>query len=260
MVGPPDMRRQDRRCEYHKDHGHDAESYYALKDHLEELIQDGRLQQFVRKGNSTKAIATRQDSAPLGVIYMIYSLQMSSVVHTIQSNPDPQNLLTPAKRPHEAASIAFDDSDLARVTLPHVDPLVIELRVNQFTVERVLIDPGSTSEVMYYKTFTKLGFSESDLSLTPYPLFGFNTNPEYLLGKITLPVQAGSRTVDVEFLAAKLPSPDSKGIPQVLRTGLKIYQGIVDGQKRFQNLGNAFSLKNPPKAKESRRRGNPLIL
>ena len=157
MVGPPDTRRRDRRCEYHKDHGHDTESCYALKDHLEELVQDGRLQQYVRKGNSTKAIALRQDLPPLGVIHMIYSLPMLSTVHTIQSNLDPQNQLTPTKRPHEAASIAFDDSDLAGVTLPHIDPLVIELRVNRFTVEHVLIDPGSTSEVMYYKTFTKLG-------------------------------------------------------------------------------------------------------
>ena len=78
---------------------------------------------------------------------MKYSLPMSSAVHTIQSNPDPQNQLTPAKRPHEAPSIAFDDSDLAGATLPHIDPLVIELRVNRFTVERILIDPGSTSEV-----------------------------------------------------------------------------------------------------------------
>lgn len=92
------------------------------------------------------------------------------------------------------------------MTFPHIDPLVIELRVNRFTVERVLIDLGSTSKVMYYKTFTKLGFSESDLSPALCPLFGFNANLEYPLGKITLPVRAGSRIVDVEFLVIKLPS------------------------------------------------------
>lgn len=128
-------------------------------------------------------------------------------MHTIQSNPDPQTQLTLAKRPHEALSITFDNPDLVGVTLPHIDPLVIELRVNRFIIERVLIDPGSTLEVMYYKTFTKLGLFESDLSPAPYPLFSFNANPEYLLGKITLPVRAGSQTVDVEFLVVKLPSP-----------------------------------------------------
>lgn len=43
IIGPSDTRHRDRRCEYHKDHGHEIDSYYALKDHLEELVQDGRL-------------------------------------------------------------------------------------------------------------------------------------------------------------------------------------------------------------------------
>ncbi|GMP70060.1 hypothetical protein CsSME_00029085 [Camellia sinensis var. sinensis] len=60
---------------------------------------------------------------------------------------------------------------------------------------------------MYYKTFIKLRFNESDLTSAPYPLFGFNANPEYPLGKISLPVRVGSRSVDVEFLVVRLPSP-----------------------------------------------------
>lgn len=47
MTGPPDTKRQDKRCEYHKDHGHDTDSCYALKDHLEELEQEGHLTQHV---------------------------------------------------------------------------------------------------------------------------------------------------------------------------------------------------------------------
>ncbi|XP_028092939.1 uncharacterized protein LOC114293100 [Camellia sinensis] len=43
MMGPFDARRQDKRCEYHKHHGHDTNSCYSLKDHLEELVQHGRL-------------------------------------------------------------------------------------------------------------------------------------------------------------------------------------------------------------------------
>ncbi|XP_028069020.1 uncharacterized protein LOC114271605 [Camellia sinensis] len=154
---------------------------------------------------------------------MIYSLLTTSVVHTIQSHPNPHKQITPAKRPHEAASITFDDSNLASVTLPHIDPLVIELRVNRFTVERVLIDQGSTSEVMYYKTFIKLGFTELDLSPAHYPLFGFNANLEYPLGKITLPVRAGSRSVDVKFLVVKLPS---SYIPIMGRTWLHTLQVV----------------------------------
>ncbi|XP_028063431.1 uncharacterized protein LOC114266716 [Camellia sinensis] len=135
MVGPPGTRRQDRRCEYHKDHGHDANNCYALKDHHEELVQDGRLQQHVRK-NTIKTVALRQDSPPLGIIRMIYDLPTPLAVYVIQA---PQKQRTPSKQPHEAPSIIFNDSDLIGVTLLHSDPLVIELHVNRFVVERVFI-------------------------------------------------------------------------------------------------------------------------
>ncbi|XP_028074631.1 uncharacterized protein LOC114277008 [Camellia sinensis] len=155
MVGPPDTRRRDKRCEYHKDHGHDTNNCYALKDHLEELVQDGQLLQHVRK-NAIKTVALRQDSPPLGIIHMIYDLPMPLAGHAIQA---PLKKLSPSKQHREAPSIIFNDSDLIGVTLPHSDPLVIELHVNQFIVECVFIDQGSTSEVMYYKTFIKLDFN-----------------------------------------------------------------------------------------------------
>ncbi|XP_028072515.1 uncharacterized protein LOC114274741 [Camellia sinensis] len=57
-----------------------------------------------------------------------------------------------------------------------------------------LMSPAYPKEVRTYGT-------------ADYPLFGFNGNPEYPLGKITLPIQASTRSIDVEFLVVKLPSP-----------------------------------------------------
>ncbi|XP_028119723.1 uncharacterized protein LOC114317216 [Camellia sinensis] len=158
MMGPPNTRKRDKQCQYHKDHGHDTDSCYALKDHLEELVQDSRLAQHVRKNNPSNTVALRSDSPPLGMIHMIYSLSSSTDIQTIQLQPSLHRPITPAKRPHETGRISFDDTDLIGVTLPHTDPLVIELRMNRFTIERVLIDQGSTSKIMYYKMFVKLGF------------------------------------------------------------------------------------------------------
>ncbi|XP_028063223.1 uncharacterized protein LOC114266520 [Camellia sinensis] len=207
MTGPLDARRQDKRCEYHKDHGHDTDSCFSFRDHLEELVQDGRLTQYVRKNNSTNTVALRPESPPLGVIHMIYSLPAPSKVHTIQLPSSTHSSMTLAKRPHDTRRISFDDSDLVGVTHTHTDPLIIVLHENRFTIEHVLMDQGSTSEIMYYKTFVKLGFTDSDLSSADYPLFSFNANLEYPLGKITLPVRADTRPVDMEFLVVKLPSP-----------------------------------------------------
>ncbi|XP_028060680.1 uncharacterized protein LOC114264269 [Camellia sinensis] len=193
MIGPSDTRCRDRRCEYHKDHGHETDSCYALKDRLEELVQDGRLAQHVHEGNQPNTVALRSDSPLLGVIH-IYSLLPPNQVHTIQLQPSPLKSFTPAKRPHKTGQITFDDANLERVTLSHDDALVIELCVGRFVVERILINQGSTSEIMYYKTFLKLSFIDSDLLSAEYPLFGFNANPKYPLSKITLPIDTSSAT------------------------------------------------------------------
>ncbi|XP_028095868.1 uncharacterized protein LOC114295756 [Camellia sinensis] len=207
MIGPTDTKCRDWRCEYHKDHGYDTDICFALKDHLEELVQDGQLAQHIRKGNSSNTVAVQPNSPLFGVIHMIYSLPPPTQVHTIQIQPGLSKSFTPAKRPHEIRQISFDDTDLKGVMLPHNDALVIELRVSRFVVERVLIDQGSTLEIIYYKTFLKLDFTKSDLLPADYPLFGFNANPEYPLGKIIVSVCAGTRSIDVKFLAVKILSP-----------------------------------------------------
>ncbi|XP_028092214.1 uncharacterized protein LOC114292447 [Camellia sinensis] len=194
-MGPPDTMRMNKRCKHHKDHRYATDSCYALKDHLEELVHDDWLAQHVQKNNPLNTVALQPNSPPLGVIHMIYSLLSSVEVHTIQFQPSRPKPITPAKRPHEIGRIRFDNTDLDGV------------RVNRFTVERVLIDQGSTSEIMYYKKFVKLGFTDSDLLSADYPLFGFNANPEYPLVKITLPVGASTKLVDVKFLVVKLSSP-----------------------------------------------------
>ena len=37
-------------CRFHKDHGHYTEDYLDLKEQIEELIQKGKLQKYVKKG------------------------------------------------------------------------------------------------------------------------------------------------------------------------------------------------------------------
>ncbi|XP_028096259.1 uncharacterized protein LOC114296182 [Camellia sinensis] len=184
---------------------------YTLKDYLEELVHDGRLTHYLPHGvNTPNVVALRSDSPPLAVIHMIYSLLLLTSIHAIQSQepqPCPSKPSIPAKRPHRTGKISFDDTDLDGVIFSHDDPLDIELRVNKYTVERILIDQGSTPEIIYYKMFVKLSFTESDLLPAEYPLFGFNANPEYPLGKVKVAARVGTRTLEVEFLVVKLPSP-----------------------------------------------------
>ncbi|XXG87665.1 hypothetical protein AAC387_Pa11g2296 [Persea americana] len=63
----------------------------------------------------------------------------------------------------EKPNIWFSDKDLDDVQLSHNDPLVLTLKLKNFLVQRVLVDPGSSSEILYYDCFKKMGLKDEDL-------------------------------------------------------------------------------------------------
>ena len=62
-------------------------------------------------------------------------------------------------------SITFSKANLERVQHTLVDHLVIQLRINNYDVKRILVDTGSSVEVMYFKLLEGL-WSILMLSLT----------------------------------------------------------------------------------------------
>ncbi|XP_059636809.1 uncharacterized protein LOC132278918 [Cornus florida] len=50
-------------------------------------------------------------------------------------------------------SIGFGNGDLSRVQLPHEDPLVISLLMANYMIKRVLIDPGSSANIITKAVF-----------------------------------------------------------------------------------------------------------
>ena len=97
--------------------------------------------------------------------------------------------------------------DLERVQSPHTDALVVSLRVGDFLARRILIDPGSSADVVYYALFKRFRLSPEHLIEAEVPLVGFNSTPVWPLGHISMPVKAGTRSVDTDFVVVDVPSP-----------------------------------------------------
>ena len=59
LKGDPNRHSRDKYCRFHRDHGHDTADCYDLKQQIEALIKQGKLQRFIRKerGGSTTSKA-----------------------------------------------------------------------------------------------------------------------------------------------------------------------------------------------------------
>ena len=103
--------------------------------------------------------------------------------------------------------MGFSDEDKIGTIQPHDDALVITLRIWGYDVKRVMVDQGSTAEIMYPDLYKGLSLRAEDL--TPYnsPLMSFKGKVIIPKGQIRLPVQTGSKTVEVDFIVVDAYSP-----------------------------------------------------
>ncbi|XP_057463294.1 uncharacterized protein LOC130753317 [Actinidia eriantha] len=107
----------------------------------------------------------------------------------------------------ERECVTFTKADLKRVQHPHSDPLVVQLRIGGYDVKRILVDTGSSVEVMYYNLFKQLKLPQDKLKPVRAPLVGFNAQAHWPLGTMSLKTRAGSQELMTEFMVVDIPSP-----------------------------------------------------
>ena len=53
----------------------------------------------------------------------------------------------------ESRTIGFSEEDARRLHHPHNDALVVSIRIEDYNMHRVLIDNGSSADILYYSAF-----------------------------------------------------------------------------------------------------------
>ena len=77
-----------------------------------------------------------------------------------------------SKLPRLDTSITFSDSDLVGCQHPHDEPLVVQAVVANKTVHRVLIDNGSSADIIFASAFDKIGIGREKLEPVNTHLWG----------------------------------------------------------------------------------------
>ena len=93
----------------------------------------------------------------------------------------------------------LDDYKLGTIQ-PYDDVLVVTLRIGGYDVKRVMIDQGSTAEVMYPDLFKGLNLKPKNLTAYNSPLVSFEGKMVISKEQIKLPMQTGSDVVEVDFI------------------------------------------------------------
>ncbi|GAV64571.1 hypothetical protein CFOL_v3_08089, partial [Cephalotus follicularis] len=88
--------------------------------------------------------------------------------------------------------ISFSEADYEGVRLPHNDPVVVTPQVKLFTIKRILIDSGSSVDILYKHTFDQLRIPVDQLRLVKTPLVGFVGKMINPLGSIDMSVVVGT--------------------------------------------------------------------
>ena len=101
-------------------------------------------------------------------------------------------------------SVAFTLEDAKGIIYPHDDPLVVSLQISTAMVHRILVDGGSSANILFMDTFEKMGLGMSCLKPISYLVIGFTGTSVVPKGTIKLSVKTGegsqSRDLMVVFL------------------------------------------------------------
>ena len=110
----------------------------------------------------------------------------------------------PKIAPKESLIIGFSEEDARRLHHPHDDALVVSIRIKDYNMHRVLVDNGSSTDILYYPAFQQMGIGRDRLIPMNAPLVSFGGTKVLPLGAITLSVVVGDYSQqiakDVTFL------------------------------------------------------------
>uniref|UniRef100_A0A2N9G6E6 RNase H type-1 domain-containing protein n=1 Tax=Fagus sylvatica TaxID=28930 RepID=A0A2N9G6E6_FAGSY len=106
--------------------------------------------------------------------------------------------------------ISFSEDDARNIHHPYDDALVVTLTIVGFLTRRVLIDNGSSADIIYLPAYQQMKIDKEQLKPIDIPLVGFTGDKVKPLGVVSLIIEAGTypkqvRT-SVEFLVVDCPS------------------------------------------------------
>ncbi|XP_077230121.1 uncharacterized protein LOC143863319 [Tasmannia lanceolata] len=111
--------------------------------------------------------------------------------------------------PQEDKVTSFSSEDYKGLQVPHDDAQVIRLIISNYDAEKILVDTGSSVNVLHLGTFEEMKLGEGRLGPAEYSIYGFSGASVQVNGKIDLPVifcmYPLQKTIMATFLVIDIP-------------------------------------------------------
>ncbi|XP_074305013.1 uncharacterized protein LOC141639942 [Silene latifolia] len=125
--------------------------------------------------------------------------------HATQTKEDKPEFSCRISR-QDLPAVTFDEADAQNAPEQHHDALIITLPIGNCEVRKILVDTGSSVNLIMLETPKVMGFSEKDLATKEVPLVGFSGETKHSLGEIIIPTYAKGVNKQVRYLVIDGPS------------------------------------------------------
>ncbi|XP_072090577.1 uncharacterized protein [Arachis hypogaea] len=113
--------------------------------------------------------------------------------------------------PTNISEVTFRPTDFNGAEANLDDPVVISIQLGDLIVKKVLLDPGSSADVLFFTTFEKMKLSNNILQPYMGDLVGFSGERVPVLGSVWLQTTFGEQplhnTQDIQYLVVDCFSP-----------------------------------------------------
>ncbi|KAL2240957.1 UNVERIFIED_CONTAM: Retrovirus-related Pol polyprotein from transposon opus [Sesamum indicum] len=229
----PAKRFSNKYCRFHRERGHDTEECYQLKDEIERLVRQGYIKRqnphnFEERRRDRRGRSRSRDRKPnwaaeRGNQTVAENAPVKGIIHTIAGGSEGwsrrarrrferETRLEQRKQGVNMTSnpeIVFGDQDAGTRIVTDNDPMVIRMDIANFTVHKVLVDNGSSADIIFKEVLNKMGLDNIRMEPASTPLVGFGGGEVASLGIVDLPASLGEepkrKTLMVKFLVVDMP-------------------------------------------------------
>ncbi|XP_021991426.1 uncharacterized protein LOC110888195 [Helianthus annuus] len=262
-------------CAYHEDFGHHTDKCITLRKEIGYLLSKGYLKELLERKKSwiqdSEKVPERAPPPPVDAQIINFIFGGSEICGTSFSAAKRHAKETKMENGerHVRTStftqqkvISFDEDDRVDIQDPHHDGLVITLFISNYFVHKILIDGGSSVNIIQLDVLKRMNIPKSEIVPRSSVLIGFSGETKNTLGDIKLPIYIeGVNSIKkicvidclscYNVILGRLWIYDMKAVPSTYHQCVKLPTpwGVVKIESDQQEAKNCYTSSMKPTSK-----------